>query len=75
MLMFGWQPIRATTLSQVAYDSSSYSAHLRAKHAELQEFVKTNLTAAASNQKLAYKNHTLVEECAAMHVVNIWNQR
>ena len=42
----------------VAYDSSSYSAHFQAKLAELQDFVETNLTAAASNQKLAYENHT-----------------
>ena len=58
MLMFGQQQTRATTLSQVAYNSSSYSAHPQAKPAELQDFVETNLTATAANLKFDYDNHT-----------------
>ena len=42
-----------------AFDSTSYPAHICAKLAELQDFVESNLAAAAHHQKLAYDQYLL----------------
>lgn len=42
-----------------AFDSNSYPAHIHAKLAELQDFVESNLAAAAHHQKSAYDRHSL----------------
>ena len=42
-----------------AFDSTSYPAHIRAKFAELHDFMESNLATAAHHQKLAYDQHSL----------------
>ena len=56
LLTYGRNPSLAPFSKSTAFDSSSYSAHLRAKLAELQDFVEANLAASASNQKHSYDN-------------------
>ena len=52
-LMYGRQP--KTDLSPaMAFDTQSYSSHLRKKLAELRDFVETNLAESAHQQKQAY---------------------
>ena len=56
LLTYGRNPSLAPFSKSTAFDSPSYSAHLRAKLAELQDFVEANLAASASNQKHSYDN-------------------
>ena len=58
LLMYGRNPSSTPFSKSTAFDSLSYPAHLRAKLAELRDFVETNLAAAARNQKQAYDQHT-----------------
>ena len=53
-LMFGRDPKQVTFPPTNAFDSSSYAAYLLAKLAKLQDFVATNTTAAAQQQKNHY---------------------
>ena len=58
ILMYGRQP--KTDLSHAAaFDALSYPAHLRAKLAELRDFVETNLIEAAQHQKSAHDQHAI----------------
>ena len=52
--MYGRQPKSLAFSPPKAFDPASYQAHLQAKLAELQMFVKSNITAAATSQKDAY---------------------
>ena len=54
VLMFGRQPKCIDHSSSTAFDSDSYPAHLRAKLAELQDLVESNLVQAAEHQKTNY---------------------
>ena len=56
-LMYGRQPQTADFSHPTAFDSMSYPAHLLAKRAELQDFVESNIAAAAARQKSAYDQH------------------
>jgi len=57
-LMFG-RPPQITDLSiPTAFDSGSYQAQLQAKLAELQDFVESQATQAASKQKCTYDQHS-----------------
>ena len=58
LLLYGRHPPSNQLQKQLAYDSLSYPAHIQSRLAELQDFVHTNLTQAASNQKDSYDNHT-----------------
>ena len=58
LLMYGRKPSSTPFSKSLAFDTLSYPAHLRAKLAELHDFVETNLAAAAHNQKRAYDQHT-----------------
>ena len=53
-LMFGRDPKQVTFPPTNAFDSSSYAAYLLAKLAKLQDFVATNTTTAAQQQKNHY---------------------
>ena len=56
-LMYGGQP-RIAELSGPAFEANTYPAHLRAKVAELRDFVEANLVVAAEHQKPAYDQRT-----------------
>ena len=56
--MYGCNPSSTPFSKSPAFDALSYPAHLRAKLAELRDFVETNLAAAAHNQKRDYDQHT-----------------
>jgi len=58
MLMYGRTPTLTPFSQSTAFDTISYPAHLRAKLAELKDFVDSNLTAAAAQQKTNYDQHT-----------------
>ena len=58
LLMYGRNPSSTPFSKSPAFDTLSYPAHLRAKIAELRDFVETNLAAAAHSQKQAYDQHT-----------------
>ena len=58
MLMYGRLPILTPFSQSPTFDAVSYPAHLRAKMAELKDFVDTNLAAVASHQKASYDQHT-----------------
>ena len=57
-LMFGRSPQSAVLQQPIAFDPTTYSAHLQAKLASLQDLVHTNLTANAHQQKVYYDKHT-----------------
>ena len=59
MLMYGRQSTQTGLLRPTAFDPKSYSAHLSAKLAELQDFVEANLAAAAEHQRSAYDKHSM----------------
>lgn len=50
-LMFGREPTFSPFSDSTAFDTTSYQAHLKAKMAELRDFVHDNLAKAASHQK------------------------
>jgi hypothetical protein len=54
MLMFGRQPHTTGFDSSSGFDSASYQSRLRAKMAELHDFVESKLALAASKQKSSY---------------------
>ena len=57
-LMFG-RPSQLTPFPpKNSFDTTSYSAHLQAKLAELQDFVEANLAEAADSQKKCYDTRT-----------------
>ena len=56
--MFGRQPSTSTFSVENSFDALSYPAHLRAKLAELRDFVKTNLAAVSAHQKSSYDVHS-----------------
>ena len=58
LLMYGCNPTSTPFSKSPAFDALSYPTHLRAKIAELRDFVETNLAAAVHNQKQAYDQHT-----------------
>ena len=58
MLMFGREPHASLFDSSLNFDPSSYQHHLRAKLAELQDLVESNLVKAADNQKSYYDKRT-----------------
>lgn len=58
LLMYGRQPRIADLSGPSAFEASSYPAHLRAKVAELRDFVEANLAVAAEHQKSAYDQRT-----------------
>ena len=51
LLMYGHHPCVIPFSKSPSFDSLSYPAHLRAKLAELRDFVESNLAAAAHSQK------------------------
>ncbi len=53
VLMYGRQPRMEVFSQATAFDSLSYPAHIRYKLADLQDFVESNLAAAAECQKSA----------------------
>ena len=57
-LMFGRPPQSASFQQPIAFDPATYSSHLQAKLASLQDLVHTNLTANAYQQKMYYDKHT-----------------
>ena len=71
-LMYGRQP--KTDLSHTpAFDTQSYSAHIRKKLAELRDFVETNLAESAHHQKQAYDQHSnsrkfSVDSCVWLYI-------
>ena len=54
MLMFGREPHALLFDSPLTFDSGSYQYYLRAKLAELQDLVESNLVKAADQQKFHY---------------------
>ena len=58
MLMFGRKPKSADFSHSLAFDPSSYQAHLQSKLAQLHDMVEANTTAAAHSQKTTYDRHT-----------------
>ena len=61
-LMYGHQPKSLAFSPPKAFDPASYQAHLQAKLAELQMFVKSNITAAATSQKDAYDTNSTTRD-------------
>ena len=55
--MFRRPPKSAAFQQLIAFDPTTYSAHLQAKLASLQDLVHTNLTANAHQQKVYYDKH------------------
>ena len=58
LLLYGRNPPNFQRDKQLAYDPSTYSATVQARLAKLQDFVHTNISLAARNQKLHYDQHT-----------------
>ena len=56
-LMFGRSPQSAAFQQPIAFDPTTYSAHLQAKLASLQDLVHTNLKVNAYQQKVYYDKH------------------
>ena len=54
VLMFGRQPKVADLSHPMAFDKETYQAHVRARFAELQDFVEANMVSAAEHQKATY---------------------
>ena len=52
MMMYGRQPKQSDLSSPTAFNSQSYPAYLQDKLANLQDFVESNLAAAADQQKI-----------------------
>ena len=64
-LMFG-KPSQSSPFCQpTAFDPNTYSAQLQAKLASLQDFVHTNISASAQQQKLHYDKHSHVHSFVA----------
>ena len=60
MLMYGRQPTQTGLPCTTAFDTESYSAHLSAKLAEVQDFVVTSLADAAEHQKSTYGKYSMI---------------
>lgn len=60
MLMFGREPHALLFDSPLTFDPSSYQHYLRAKLAELQDLVESNLVKAADQQKSHYDKQSKV---------------
>ena len=58
LLMYGRLPCTTPFSKSLSFDTQSYPTILRAKLAELRDFVDTNLAAAAQKQKQHYDQHT-----------------
>ena len=67
-LMFGQQP-KLPAESSNAFDIHSYQAHLRAKLAELQDFVISKMTEAANRQQQGYNKFTTQQQFKAGDLV------
>ena len=64
-LMFG-RPSQSSPFCQpTAFDPNTYSAQLQAKLASLQDFVHTNISASAQQQKIHYDKHSHVHSFVA----------
>lgn len=57
-LMYGREPKFSAFSEPVAFDPTSYQAHLQAKLAELHDFVHINLSEASSHQKSKFDKHS-----------------
>ena len=60
MLMFGKEPQALLFDSSLTFDSGSYQHYLRAKLADLLDFVESNLVKAADQQKFHYDKQSSV---------------
>ena len=58
MMMYGRQPKHSDLLNPTAFNAQSYPAYLQDKLANLQDFVESNLAAAADQQKSSYDAHS-----------------
>ena len=58
LLMYGRSPAMTPFSQATAFDTTSYPAYLRAKLAELKDFLDSNLATAAAQQKSSYDQHT-----------------
>ena len=63
-LMYGRTPSSSLFDPQTAFTASDYYNHIRNKLAQLQDFVETNLSASASQQKSVYDHHTSTRQFA-----------
>ena len=59
-LMFGRPPQSTQFHESTAFEPCTYAAQLQAKLASLQDFVHTNLTASAQQQKFQYDKHSSI---------------
>ena len=57
--MFGRSPAVTPFQCPYKFDTATYASHLKAKLQAIQNFVHTNLTKCAEQQKRQYDRHTL----------------
>ena len=56
--MYGRPPQQAPFQQFHSFDTDSYQHHLRAKLAEMRDFVETNLAESANQQRINYNKHS-----------------